>query len=126
MTEESKINELINELADARESINSLDEKRKEFIRQKEDLESRLVAVMEDQGIDRTANDRATISVKTETMPNAEDWDQIYKHILSTERFELLHRRLSAQAFREILSLGQSVPGIKQMEVVRINYRSRS
>ncbi len=120
------INELINELADTRDSINTLDEKRKEFIRQKEDLESRLVAVMEDQGIDRTANDRATISVKTETMPNAEDWDQIYKHILSTERFELLHRRLSAQAFREILSLGQSVPGIKQMEVVRINYRSRS
>ena len=63
MTEESKINELINELADARESINSLDEKRKGFVQKKMDLESRLVAVMEDQGIDRTANDRASISV---------------------------------------------------------------
>ena len=31
MTEESNINELINKLADARESINSLDEKRKGF-----------------------------------------------------------------------------------------------
>jgi hypothetical protein len=119
------INELINELADARESINALDVKRKEFTRQKEDLESKLVAVMEDQGIDRTANDRATISVKTETMPSAEDWDQIYRHILSTEQFELLHRRLSAQAFREVLSLGQSIPGIRSTEVVRINYRSR-
>ena len=119
------INELINELADAREAINALDVKRKEFTRQKEDLESRLVAVMEDQGIDRTANDRATISVKTETMPSAEDWDQIYRHILSTEQFELLHRRLSAQAFREVLSLGQSIPGIRSTEVVRINYRSR-
>ena len=89
------------------------------------DLESRLVAVMEDQGIDRTANDRATISVKTETMPSAEDWDQIYKHILATEQFELLHRRLSAQAFREILALGQAVPGVRSTDVVRINYRSR-
>jgi hypothetical protein len=125
MTEESKINELINELADARESINSLDEKRKGFVQKKMDLESRLVAVMEDQGIDRTANDRATISVKTETMPSAEDWDQIYKHILATEQFELLHRRLSAQAFREILALGQAVPGVRSTDVVRINYRSR-
>ena len=125
MTEESKINELINELADARESINSLDEKRKGFVQKKMDLESRLVAVMEDQGIDRTANDRATISVKTETMPSAEDWDQIYKHILATEQFELLHRRLSAQAFREILALGQVVPGVRSTDVVRINYRSR-
>ena len=125
MTEESKINELINELADARESINSLDEKRKGFVQKKMDLESRLVAVMEDQGIDRTANDRATISVKTESMPSAEDWDQIYKHILATEQFELLHRRLSAQAFREILALGQAVPGVRSTDVVRINYRSR-
>ena len=125
MTEESKINELINELADARESINSLDEKRKGFVQKKMDLESRLVAVLEDQGIDRTANDRATISVKTETMPSAEDWDQIYKHILATEQFELLHRRLSAQAFREILALGQVVPGVRSTDVVRINYRSR-
>ena len=125
MTEESNINELINKLADTRESINSLDEKRKEFVQKKMDLESRLVAVMDDQGIERTANDRATISVKTETMPSAEDWDQIYRHILATEQFELLHRRLSAQAFREILALGQTVPGIRSTDVVRINYRSR-
>ena len=125
MTEKSKINELINELADTRESINSLDEKRKGFVQKKMDLESRLVAVMDDQGIERTANDRATISVKTETMPSAEDWDQIYRHILATEQFELLHRRLSAQAFREILALGQTVPGVRSTDVVRINYRSR-
>ena len=125
MTEESNINELINELADTRESINSLDEKRKGFVQKKMDLESRLVAVMDDQGIERTANDRATISVKTETMPSAEDWDQIYRHILATEQFELLHRRLSAQAFREILALGQTVPGVRSTDVVRINYRSR-
>ena len=125
MTEESNINELINELANTKDSINSLDEERKEFVQKKVDLESRLVAIMDDQGIDRTANDRATISVKTETMPSAEDWDQIYEHILATKQFELLHRRLSAQAFREILSLGQNVPGVRSTEVVRINYRSR-
>ena len=125
MTKKSNINELINELANTRDSINALDEKRKGFVQKKMDLESRLVAVMEDQGIDRTANDRATISVKTESMPSAEDWDQIYKHILATEQFELLHRRLSAQAFREILALGQAVPGVRSTDVVRINYRSR-
>lgn len=120
------INELINQLADTREAINELDTQKKELTRKKEDLESKLVVVMEDQGIDRTANDRATVSVKTEIMPSAEDWDQIYKHILKTEQFELLHRRLSAQAFRELLSLGMNVPGIKATDVIRINYRTRT
>jgi|TARA_R110000822_G_scaffold86277_5_gene201221 hypothetical protein len=120
------INELINKLADTRDSINLLDAEKKELSRTKQDLESRLVAVMDDQGIEKTANDRATISVKTETMPSAEDWDQIYKHILATEQFELLHRRLSAQAFRELLSLGMTVPGIKSTDVIRINYRTRT
>ncbi len=126
MTKKSNINELINELANTRDSINALDEKRKEFTQKKMDLESRLVAVMDDQGIEKTANDRATVSVKTEKMPTAEDWDLIYTHILATKQFELLHRRLSAQAFREILSLGQTVPGVRSTDVVRINYRSRS
>ena len=52
MTKKSNINELINELANTRDSINALDEKRKEFTQKKMDLESRLVAVMDAQGIE--------------------------------------------------------------------------
>ena len=80
---------------------------------------------MEDQGIDRTGNDRCSVSIKIETVPTVEDWDAVYKHILSTEQFELLHKRMSASAYRELLSLDMELPGVKPTDVTRINYRSR-
>tara|TARA_R100000808_G_scaffold23123_1_gene50911 strand:- start:14244 stop:14615 length:372 start_codon:yes stop_codon:yes gene_type:complete len=122
---EPNLDDLMNSLADMREAISSTEEGLKTLKQKKNDLEAQLIAKMEDQGIDRTGNDRCSVSLKTETVPTVEDWDEVYKHILSTEQFELLHRRMSASAYRELLSLDMELPGVKPTDVVRINYRSR-
>ena len=122
---EPNLDDLMNSLADMREAISSTEEGLKTLKQKKNDLEAQLIAKMEDQGIDRTGNDRCSVSLKTETVPTVEDWDEVYKHILSTEQFELLHRRMSASAYRELLSLDMELPGVKPTDVIRINYRSR-
>ena len=122
---EPNLDDLMNSLADMREAISSTEEGLKTLKQKKNDLEAQLIAKMEDQGIDRTGNERCSVSLKTETVPTVEDWDEVYKHILSTEQFELLHRRMSASAYRELLSLDMELPGVKPTDVVRINYRSR-
>ena len=122
---EENFDDLMNKLADFREVIASTEQGLKELKQRKNDLEAKLIAKMEDQGIDRTGNDRCSVSIKTETVPTVEDWDAVYKHILSTEQFELLHKRMSASASRELLSLDMELPGGKPTDVVRINYRSR-
>ena len=122
---EENFDDLMNKLADFREVIASTEQGLKELKQRKNDLEAKLIAKMEDQGIDRTGNDRCSVSIKTETVPTVEDWDAVYKHILSTEQFELLHKRMSASASRELLSLDMELPGVKPTDVVRINYRSR-
>ena len=122
---EPNLDDLMNSLADMREAISSTEEGLKTLKQKKNDLEAQLIAKMEDQGIDRTGNDRCSVSLKTETVPTVEDCDEVYKHILSTEQFELLHRRMSASAYRELLSLDMELPGVKPTDVVRINYRSR-
>ena len=122
---EPNLDDLMNSLADMREAISSTEEGLKTLKQKKNDLEAQLIAKMEDKGIDRTGNDRCSVSLKTETVPTVEDWDEVYKHILSTEQFELLHRRMSASAYRELLSLDMELPGVKPTDVIRINYRSR-
>ena len=83
------LDDLMNSLTDMREVITSTEEGLKNLKQRKNELEAKLIAKMEDQGIDRTGNDRCSVSIKTETVPTVEDWDAVYKHILSTEQFEL-------------------------------------
>jgi len=122
---EKNLDDLMNSLADFRDVIATTEQGLKELKQKKNDLEAQLIAKMEDQGIDRTGNDRCSVSIKTETVPTVEDWDAVYKHILSTEQFELLHKRMSASTYREFLSLDMELPGVKPTDVIRINYRSR-
>ncbi len=74
---EENFDDLMNKLADFREVIASTEQGLKELKQRKNDLEAKLIAKMEDQGIDRTGNDRCSVSIKTETVPTVEDWDAV-------------------------------------------------
>ena len=123
--ETTTTDDLLNELTEIRNSLKSLQETERDLKRTKNDLESRIIANLERQGIDRVGNGSCTVSIKKETVPTVEDWDTVQKYIRETGRFELLHKRMSAAAFREILQMGQGVPGVKQTELTRINFRSK-
>jgi hypothetical protein len=60
-----------------------------------------------------------------EIVPTVEDWDLLHQHILNTNQFELLQKRMSATAYREFLQMDMSVPGVKATELTKINYRSK-
>ena len=49
----------------------------------------------------------------------------MHQHILDTKQFELLQKRMSATAWRELLQMGQAVPGVKATELTKINFRSK-
>lgn len=125
MNNETTIDGLLNKLTETRTSLRELQEKERDLKRTKNDLESRIIADLESQGIDRVGNGSCTISIKKEVVPTVEDWDTVQKYIRETGRFELLHKRMSATAFREILQLELGVPGVKQTELTRILFRSK-
>jgi len=125
LNNETTIDGLLNKLTETRISLRELQEKERDLKRTKNDLESRIIADLESQGIDRVGNGSCTISIKKEVVPTVEDWDTVQKYIRETGRFELLHKRMSATAFREILQLELGVPGVKQTELTRILFRSK-
>jgi len=125
MNEEINLNTLMDELSTTRNTIRSLQEKEKVLRLRRNDLESAIIWKMEKQGLDQIANNVCTISKKLEIVPTVEDWDILHQHILDTKQFELLQKRMSATAYRELLQMNMSVPGVKATELTKINYRSK-
>ena len=124
MEEKKNLNQLMDELSSVRKDIKSLQEQEKILKLRQNDLDSEIIYKMEEQGLDQIASDVCTISKKIDVVPTVEDWDVLHKHIIDTGRFELLQKRVSATAYRELIAAGMDVPGVKSTELTRINFRS--
>ena len=119
------LDDKMNMLAATRAKLKVLLEQEKELKQVQNALEAEIAADMERQGLTQTGNDVCTISLKTETVPTVEDWDVLHQHISDTGRFELLQKRMSATAYRELIAMEPSVPGVRSTELTKVNYRSK-
>jgi len=119
-----KLNDLLSEVTKIRTEIKSVQSEEKLLKAQQRELESQISIRMQEQGLDKISNDVCTISLKNEIVPTVEDWDQLHEHIIKTNQFELLQKRMSATAYRELITTGMDVPGVKSTELTRVNFRS--
>jgi len=119
------LDDKMNMLTNTRAKLKVLLEQEKELKNVQNALEAEIAADMESQGLTQTGNDVCTISLKTETVPTVEDWDVLHQHISDTGRFELLQKRMSATAYRELIAMEPLVPGVRSTELTKVNYRSK-
>jgi hypothetical protein len=120
-----KLTDLLAELAKTKQAIKELHEQEKEFNSQKRELDYQIAIKMQEQGLEKISNDICTVSLKTEIVPTVEDWDAVFAHIVDTSQFELVQKRMSSTAFRELIAMGMEVPGVRSTELTRINFRSK-
>jgi hypothetical protein len=118
----------IDELIDRKKSIKSQMEKLNNELKglreQENNIDLELLKKLDTEGLKKTANEVASVSIKEETVPDVHDWDALYAHIIQTGDFSLIQRRVSSTAYRELLKLGENVPGLQPREIRRINFRS--
>ena len=119
------LDDKMNMLNDTRQQLKTLQAQEKTLKDTQNYLEAEIAADMAKQGLTQTGNDVCTISLKTETVPTVEDWDALHQHITDTGRFELLQKRMSATAYRELIAMEPSVPGVRSTELTKVNYRSK-
>jgi len=123
--EEQTIDDLLDTLTSTRGEIKALQEVEKKLKSRQRELEATLMTRLDQQGIDRVGNDVCTVSLKKEIVPTVEDWDKVQQHVRDTGQFELLQKRMSATAYRELRTMNLDVPGVKPTELTRINFRSK-
>jgi len=122
--ENKKLTDVLAEVANVRNEVKAVQAQEKLLKTEQRELETQISIRMQEQGLDRISNDVCTISLKNEIVPTVENWDLLQEHVAKTNQFELLQKRMSATAYRELIALGMDVPGVVSTELTRINFRS--
>ena len=63
----------------------------------------------------------AQISVKTNPVPQVEDWDALYTYIKKTGDFDLLHRRLANKAVEDRWENNKEIPGVTRFNLTTVS-----
>ena len=124
VNEQSTMNSIIDERAMIKAQMDGLNKRLKEFREALDQVDRLLLKKMDDEGLSRTANSMASVSINEDIVPDVTDWDKLYEHVQETGDFSLIQRRVSSTAYRELLKLGEQVPGLESRTIRRINFRS--
>lgn len=124
LSPEKTLNDLIAEKKAIKDEMTALNAQLKDLRAQESDVDIALLKKLDAEGLSRTATEVASVSINEETVPDVVDWDALYEHIISTNDFSLIQRRVSSTAYRELLKLGENVPGLQPREIRRINFRT--
>jgi hypothetical protein len=117
------INDLIVQRAEIKSAIDNLNSQLKDLRTEWVNNENLLIKEMDGEGLTRTANDKASVSINEDVYPEITDWDEFCSYVSTTQDFSFFHRRISTPTFREGMQLGQDIPGLKPRTVRRLNMR---
>ena len=121
---EVNINDLIEKRAEIKRETEQLNVRLKDLKSAQDEIDLALLKKMDAEGLSRTANGDYSVSINEDTVPDVDDWDALYTHIISTRDFSLIQRRVSSTAYKELLKLGEGVPGLSPRTIRKINFRS--
>lgn len=77
------------------------------------ELKDQLIGHLMAQGVDQTAvRGVGSVSITESVVPSVENWDSFYEYIRENNAFYLLNRAPNSAAFREAITMGDTVPGV--------------
>jgi hypothetical protein len=85
--------------------------------------EATLIKEMREQQLTAIGGKHVRLAIPTvpEYVPAVKDWDALYKHVLQTGDFSLLHKRVGTTACKERWDAGEEVPGIERYAVYKLS-----
>ena len=82
---------------------------------------------LDEMGLAKASGATATCGITMSIQPEIEDWEAVHKWIRDNDRFDLLQKRLSVVAWRDLISeAGVLVPGTLVTEVRDISLTKSS
>ena len=122
----NELGSTIDMLYTRREERLDLERKVKELKRGEEELRMAILQCLGLSGLQKASGHAATASVKTSIIPIVTDWDKIHSYVKEQDRFDLLQKRLSVLAWRDLNDTGVLVPGTEAVEDVDLSLTKSS
>lgn len=82
-----------------------------------------IIERLDEMGVSRFAVGKLSFSISENTVGNVEDWDQVHAYIRDNNAFHLVQRRLANAAYKELLDMGDSLPGVVPFNKRSLNFR---
>lgn len=79
---QENIETIMDRLSKVKNEKTSLNNRLKELNGQEEYLESLLISILQEQGLNKASTEAGSVSIKTGDYPTIEDWDMFWKYIL--------------------------------------------
>ena len=119
------LDELLQNGRKVRDQIELLNEQLKELEGEKKEIDLEIMQLMVEQGIQRTGNDFANVSIGEKEIVSTEDWDSTTQWMVEHDALHLFQRRLSSTAVLEYIKNGENIPGIKVFTEPTLSFRRK-
>ena len=106
------VGSLIDSLQKVRAEKRELAVKEKALNSEYEALQVQLIELMDKEGVTKSTGKLASASLSENTQFTVEDWDGFMAYAAKLKRFDLVQRRVSAPAIRELWEMKGAVPGL--------------
>ncbi len=81
-------------------------------------MRQQIIMELDNIGLAKASGTEATVGITMSIQPEIEDWDEVHKYIREHDRFDLLQKRISVVAWRDLINEeGTLVPGTLVTEV---------
>jgi hypothetical protein len=106
-----ELGETIDLLYETRQRRLDLTKQADELKAQETKLKEELLDILSSIGLEKASGQTATVGIRRNEVPLVIEWEDIHQFIKTSDRFDLLQKRLSAPAWRELYQSGILVPG---------------
>lgn len=107
-----KLDETIDHMFMLREAKRGLEAQIKELNAEIAECNEALIQRYAEVGTITARGTLASATITETVVPKIEDWGAVEQYVLDNDAVYLLHRRISAGPWKEILDMGETVPGI--------------
>lgn len=122
----SGIKDLVEGLASVKEELRLANKRAKDLKGEHDEAEQLLIQELKAMGLDRVSAAGFTASYSQEIVANATDWEEFYRYIKENDAFYLLQKRISSNAFREVMQIeGVAPPGTEPVEKDKLSFTKR-
>ena len=85
------------------------------------ELRGQILGILESTGLAKASGQMATCGITTKVEPIVTDWDAVHSWIRINNRFDLLQKRISAPAWRDLQADDTLVPGTEPTVVTDLS-----
>ena len=123
---EMKIGEIIDKMQELRILKDEIRERQKAVNAEYGLLESKLVEMLDDAGLEKASGKLATASLKYEAYPQVKDKDAMTRWAIAHDRIDIIQARVNAAPIREMFENENTLPdGVELFTKAKINFRRK-